>query len=297
MTKRELHKYLSGILKQKIKNPNEILSLYVEFLDVTDTEFLKYFPNLEHFNAVQTRIHDLSGLRFVPNLKRLYLYKNRETSLNGVQHCKDLEYCYLQFSDITSLQYLDECKNLSELVCCNCGVEHYDLSGYEKLKKFGMPTNRYVNSFKNSTDYPTFKQIPKLPVSITHLVLSHCGFKNLSGIEHLINLEFIECDDNNGDLVDVSAIENLENLHSISFTHGSFEKIKTKSKNVINLNFYRCEKLNSVDIVLPELVKYFNVYDTKSLFNYDFILNTKFENFLVYGNCNYTEIKNVMKHE
>ena len=108
------------------KDAQECKSLLIEKLELTNLEFLMYFPNLTSlFVSTVVGLQNIDGLRYCSNLVDLDFFNTNIYSLEGVQYCSKLQHLSLfphkdfdQCMDLSFVKYLPELEDL-DIVACN----------------------------------------------------------------------------------------------------------------------------------------------------------------------------------
>jgi len=173
------------------KDAQECKSLLIEKLELTNLEFLMYFPNLTSlFVSTVVGLQNIDGLRYCSNLVDLDFFNTNIYSLEGVQYCSKLQHLSLfpqkdfdQCMDLSFVKYLPELEDL-DIVACN--ITDITLLAQCKSLIYLDVSNNPLVSIEPLYELPLLKE----------LGLVGCNIGNRIDISRFQAIEAINLEDN-----------------------------------------------------------------------------------------------------
>lgn len=165
---------MKGIAK---KDAQECGWLFLKDMELTDLEFLRYFPNLTSLMLTNiTGLQNVDGLRNCPNMADIVLFDTTVYDLNGIKYCVHLntfEYFPNQSTDVrTDLSFLQGLGKLESLDMVDCNIS--DVSPISACKALG-----YLDLSGNPIG--SIKPLGELPL-LEELDLSNCNLETLEDL-------------------------------------------------------------------------------------------------------------------
>jgi|GEM_PF-2769247 len=143
---KEIETKLNKNLEYKVDINENVISLSLTFLDISDIEILKNFKKLEILNLTKNQIKDISVLKNLTNLTRLNLSYNQITDISSLRNLKNLTYLNLADCKITDISILKELTNLKDLwLWYNQIIDISALGELKKLEKLFLSKNKIVD--------------------------------------------------------------------------------------------------------------------------------------------------------
>lgn len=179
---------MKGISK---KDAMECGFLWLKNLELTDLEFLRFFPNLTAIILANiTGLQNVDGLRNCPKITDIEMFDTLVYDLNGVKYCvhlNDFEYFPNQNNDTRmELSFLQELSELESLDMVGCNISDPAYFSYCKALS-------YLNLSKNPIK--SIKPLSELPL-LRELDLSGCHLEKLEDLSTFPALEAIVLHDN-----------------------------------------------------------------------------------------------------
>lgn len=179
---------MKGISK---KDAMECGCLELEDLELTDLEFLRFFPNLTALMLSNiTGVQSVDGLRNCPKITDIAMFDTPVYDLNGVKYCSHLnsfQYFPNQISDTSmELSFLRELSKLEGVDMVGCNIS--DPVCFLPCKSLS-----YLNLSKNPIK--SIKPLSELPM-LKELDLSGCPLEKLEDLSTFPTLEAIVLHDN-----------------------------------------------------------------------------------------------------
>jgi Leucine-rich repeat (LRR) protein len=185
--------FFSKVTVDETKN---VKKLNFEMMNITDLDFLRYFPKLETLALDRiTGIKDTSGLAYCRNLNSLMIYDTYIGDFQCLEYCNELDYFdYICIDDAANcarddFRFLQNFSRLFQIDLSGNKVEDISfLSGHPTLEQLVLDEN----PIRSIAPLKTIKQLKWLEVS-------SCGLFELEDIEQFSALNFLCAIDNNFD--------------------------------------------------------------------------------------------------
>lgn len=242
----------------EIRFSNKAFSEYISKMSgIAEEEMsFKWTKNLKALELIGHQITSLEDLVFFPNLTVLTLNSVKLNNLKGIENCKKLNQLSAYTTDIkdfSSISSLSEITNIA-IFFGNNNVKNLisSIKNYKNLNTFTM------NSVKGDYDYNIIKD---LPVSLKRLEIQNSGelIKNIDGIQKLINLTYLNLNDNK--ITSIDKLKYLTNLKELYLKNNKIVDITPLSENIYlikldlkgnleidgNRNNYSVEQIKALD--------------------------------------------------
>jgi Leucine-rich repeat (LRR) protein len=185
--------FFNRVTEKETKN---VKKLDFEMMNITDLDFLRYFPDLESLSLSKvTGIKDTSGLAYCHNLESLMIYDTYIEDFQSLQHCKELDnFHYICIDD-----------------AANCAREDFRfLQNFSKLIRIDLSGNKVEDiSFLSGHPNLVILVLDKNPIrsiaplktikKLDWLEVSSCGLSELEDIEQFPALTYLCAIDNKFD--------------------------------------------------------------------------------------------------
>ena len=203
---------------------------------ITVTESLKHFRDLECLSLDHNQISDANSLTELKKLKYLYLDFNQIEEIGNIGSLYNLEYLSLnsnRINKITSLSQLSKLQHLS--LNSNQLSNVNDLESLVNLKKLYLGDNQIVKIqgleklinlqvlHLESNEISEIEGLATLSC-LEELTLDSNQIKEIKNLEYLVNLKYLSLDSNQ-----ISEIKNLEaliKLQALTLRSNQIEEIK-----------------------------------------------------------------------
>jgi len=174
----------AAILKQEFSN-YEFLTLYD--LNITNIDFLHYFPNLIKLSLSNNDIERIEGLENLSKLERLSLSHNQIKKIEGLDRLVKLEHLYLDSNKINEISGLENLNNLEVLHLHNNEIT--DLNGLNKLENLKILTiyNNYLNKLNGLNGLKNLERIYLFEIDNNNNIKSQREFNYLRHKKFIIN--------------------------------------------------------------------------------------------------------------
>ena len=214
----------------KIRFASKAFSEYVSKISGATEEEMKFewMKNQTSLTITDTAVDSLEDLVFFPNLESLTLgdltsnNSPNVTVMDGIENCVKLKSLTILYGPDKDYSALSSLSNISSF-------EKRGGSDFENIIK-GLKTCQSLRSFMISwQSISDMMPISQLTSSLTKIVFSNCGIKEIKGLDNKINLEDLTFNDNS--ISDISMLKSLKNLKVLSLNNNNISDITSLSNN------------------------------------------------------------------
>lgn len=185
---------------------------------------------------------DLIPISKVISLKYLEIDKNVElNNLSGLQKLTNLESISIsKCRNVTELEPIHGLPKLHTLDVSETGVRSMKLTNFPALRKLNISSCKQLEELElNTFDNKELLSIFKTDNRDENIVPSSIGLKNLSGLRPLLSLLNDVIIKYFQRLIDISALEGIESIESITFVGCNSIKDFSPLKQLPNLKFFQ----------------------------------------------------------
>jgi len=171
--------------------------------DITNLDFLEFFPNLKELTLYSKKLSNIDGLRYVSQLTSIALMSDwpGTIDISAIGNCKDLillDLSYIDSSesldldspsnvDIKGLDVLAQLSDIESLSLYYMGIKNINfVKKMTKLEDADLSGN-HITDFSPLCNHPTLELLD----------LSYCGITNISFLSQMPTLQMLNLEGNN----------------------------------------------------------------------------------------------------
>ncbi|MFX1470275.1 MAG: leucine-rich repeat protein [Promethearchaeota archaeon] len=207
-----------------------LLNLSLSFNQIKEIDGLENLKELVFLELSHNHINEIKGLDELKNLKELSLHTNHIRTIEGLDWLSQLEYLDLRSNHIEKIENLENLSNLKVLLLSNNEIQKIEgldnLKNLEKLvlgHPMGDHHSKKITKIENLDNLRNLRHLEIWEESITK-------YENLSNLKNLKSLTISPF--YRGSIKEISGLEHLVNLEEINVEDFSFE-----TEEIPNYNF------------------------------------------------------------
>ncbi|MFX1375115.1 MAG: leucine-rich repeat protein [Promethearchaeota archaeon] len=222
---------------------NDLISITLSINEITEITDLETFTELSYLDLRRNKIRKITGLNNLRKLRTLYLQRNQIEKIENLESLENLEVLDLSENNIKKIENLEYLKNLKKL---NLGINKIsrieNLDQLPQLEELRLTRNSKINKIENLNKLKNLK----------FLSLKGLPLKKIEGLSALLKLEdlIIQVDNIPGVLDQIEGLEHLINLRYVDID--TFHLCKKEIPlwvNVVILRFACMVKAKNYEII------------------------------------------------